>query len=181
MQKLKKTYLFLDKCEDRVYKVLEAIGTVLLMLAFLAIGFQVIYRYILAQYVQVSIVFTEEFARYCLIWIVYLLLPVSVKEGTESSVTFLHDRVKSKAGKVAFYIVIRLVCITVAVVGYKYSFSVIQTNWLYRSPTMQLPGVYIYGSVTVGMLLILIHYALEMLGLICGEYQPFSNQSTGVE
>lgn len=181
MRKLKKTYLFLDKCEDRIYRVLENIGAVLLILAFLAIGFQVIYRYILAQYIQISFVFTEEFARYCLIWIVYLLLPVSIKSGTESSVTFLHDHMRSKAGKIVFFLVIRAICVIVAAITFRYSFSVIQTNWLYRSPTMQLPGVFIYSSVTIGMLFILGHYVLELLGLLCGEYQPFANKSMGVE
>lgn len=181
MQKLKTTYLLLDRWEDKVFKWLEIIGTILLILAFFAVGFQVLYRCVLAQYIQISFVFTDEFARYCLIWIIYLLLPVSIKEGTESSVTFLHSRAKSKAAKVSFFILIRIICITVAVIAFKYSFTVIDTYWLYRSPTMQLPGPFIYGSVSVGMLLILIHYALELIGLICGEFQPFSTNSMGVE
>ena len=49
-----------------VYKVCKALGALAMSIAFLAIFLQVIYRYILCNFMNLPLAFTEELARYCL-------------------------------------------------------------------------------------------------------------------
>ncbi len=66
METLKKVYFTASKVEDQVYKFCKALGALAMSIAFLAIFLQVIYRYILCNFMNLPLAFTEELARYCL-------------------------------------------------------------------------------------------------------------------
>lgn len=66
METLKKVYFTASKVEDQVHKVCKALGALAMSIAFLAIFLQVIYRYILCNFMNLPLAFTEELARYCL-------------------------------------------------------------------------------------------------------------------
>ncbi len=180
-KKLLPLYTRLDRAENILYKAAEALGATLLITAFISIFIQVLYRYALSKLIILPFSWTEELSRYCLFWIVYIMLPVTLKQGLESSNTFFTDRLPPRA-KLAVFIVIRIICLSVAVLAFKYSFVVLKTNAFYSSPAMELPAFFLYGPVTIGMGLVLVRYFVDMIGLLAGEVVPFGNlQNGGVE
>lgn len=178
METLKKVYFTASKVEDQVYKVCKALGALAMSIAFLAIFLQVIYRYILCNFMNLPLAFTEELARYCLFWIIYLLLPVSIKDGMEAANTYLPGKLKG-AAKTALYLLVRGLCLVIALIAFIYSFSALQTYWNFTSPVMQLPGFFQYGPVVIGMGIVIIRYIIEMMGFACGEIKPFESVGQG--
>lgn len=172
MEKVKKLYFLLDSIESRVHKGLEAVGAFLLAASFVSIFVQVSYRFVLCRFMNLPLSFTEELSRFCLFWLVYLMLPITIKEGLESANTFLPDRLTGGAKLVLFFAV-RGICLFVVLVAFRFSFYVLSTNWTYRSPAMRLPGAVMYLPVTIGMLLVLLRYLIEAMGLLCRETRAF--------
>ena len=66
-----------------------------------------------------------------------------------------------------------------AVVAFRYSFVVLNTNRTYRSPAMGLPGFMMYVPITIGMLFIFVRYVIDVLGIITKEKEPFENMGQG--
>ena len=178
MDTVKRIYQTLDKIEDKVYKVCAALGAAAMSIASIAIFLQVLYRYVLSRFVNLPFAFTEELARYCLFWIIYLLLPCIIKEGMEASNTFFPSMLKGKA-KSALYLIVWGVCTLVATIAFIYSFSTLRTNWNFSSPVMGLPGFFHYRPVAIGMGMVVLHYIIEILGFVCGERQAFENIGKG--
>lgn len=81
MATLNKLYLNLKKISDCLQRVLETIAAFLIIVCSLALLFQVFYRFIIIKYVSFSFPFTEEIAKYALIWSVYLMIGICLKEG----------------------------------------------------------------------------------------------------
>lgn len=97
MDNLKTLYHKLDAIENALYKLCALIGAIAMGIAFCAIFLQVLYRYILCNFLNLPLAFTEELARYCLFWIIYLLLPSVMKSGMEAANTFLAQLAKGKS------------------------------------------------------------------------------------
>lgn len=178
MEKIKRFYQTASGVEDKVYKICEMLGAAAMSVAFIAIFLQVLYRYVLSKYVNLPFSFTEELARYCLFWIIYLLLPSTIKRGLEASNTFLPSKLKGKP-QMALYLVVRGICVVVVIIAFKYSFQTLQTYWNFKSPVMQLPGFFMYGPVVIGMGMVLMRYFIELLGFFCGALKPFEAIGSG--
>ena len=175
---IKKYYFALDKLENAIHSVLKTLGGTLLGVAFLSIFLQVLYRFLISKMIILPLAWTEELSRFCMFWIIYLMLPVTIKEGLESTNTFLSERLQGMA-KMILFIVVRLICLFVVIMALRYSFTVISTNWSYSSPAMHLPGIVMYVPVTVGMVLVLMRYTIEFLGILCKERAPFESVGVG--
>ncbi|MCC2878833.1 TRAP transporter small permease [Enterocloster sp. OA13] len=178
MEVLKLAYRKMDQLENRIHKCFEVCGVVLLATAFLSIFVQVLYRFIISRFLILPLSFTEELSRFCLFWLIYLELPITVKQGLESANTFFINRCKG-VPKLFLYIVVQCICLFVAVVAFRYSFVVLNTNRTYRSPAMGLPGFMMYVPITIGMLFIFVRYAIDVLGIITKEKEPFENMGQG--
>ena len=178
MEQLKNVYHKLDNIENKVYKVCAVLGAIAMGIAFCAIFLQVLYRYVLSRFMNLPFAFTEELARYCLFWIVYLLLPSIIKDGLEAANTFLPSQLKGKA-KTALYLLVRGICMVVAVIAFYSSFSTLRTNWGFTSPVMGLPGFFMYGPVVIGMGMVILRYIVELIGFLSGEVKPFETIGQG--
>ena len=178
MSTVKHLYFRLDGIENKLHKKLERVGALLLAVSFVSIFIQITYRFILCKIANLPLSFTEELSRFCLFWLVYLMLPITMKEGLESTNTFLADRLKGNV-KLILYILVWGICLFVAIVAFVFSFSVIATNWTYRSPALRCPGIFMYIPVTIGMFFVLLRYLIEALGLICREIEPFESAGNG--
>lgn len=178
MDGIKKLYHTLDSFENKFFKLCEALGALAMAIAFCSVFLQVLYRYVLSRFVNLPFAFTEELARYCLFWVIYLLLPQGIKLGMEAANTFLPSKLTGLP-KTILYLVVRGFCVFVAIIAFINSFKTLQTNWFFTSPVMQLPGFFMYGPVVIGMGLVIIRYVIELLGFICGEIAPFENIGKG--
>lgn len=171
---MKQLYLKLEAIQKKCFKVLIFLALTLLVSVVLSIVFQVIYRNIIVKFFSFSFPFTEEFARIGIIWVSYLLLPVCLKEGRHASVTLIIDRLNQRK-KALMYYIIQLISLTFYSVSFFSSFKNIMLNITYLSPSMRLPGPWIYASVTIGLGLAMLQIVLEVIGVISGELEPFYN------
>ena len=178
MEQLKNVYHKLDVIEDRLYKLCAVLSAIAMGIAFCSIFLQVLYRYALSRFVNLPFAFTEELARYCLFWIVYLMLPCIIKDGLEAANTFLPSLLKGKA-KTALYLVVRGICMVVAVIAFYSSFATLRTNWNFGSPVMGLPGFFMYGPVVIGMGMVIFRFVIEFIGFLSGEVKPFETIGQG--
>lgn len=178
MDVVRKLYFTLEQTEERLHKILEAAGAFLLAVAFVSIFVQVLYRFVLCRFANLPLSFTEELSRFCLFWLVYLMLPLTIKQGLESANTFLPKKLEGWPRMVLF-ILVRGICLFVGIVAFLFSFKVLSVNWTYRSPAMRLPGAIMYLPVTIGMLLVFLRYFIEACGLLCKETKPFESMGKG--
>ncbi|MCI9008184.1 MAG: TRAP transporter small permease [Lachnospiraceae bacterium] len=82
----------LDEISEIIDKVVSILCVILTFLMFLSVLYQIIGRYL----IRTSIAWTEEAARYCMIWLAFLGASMLVRSGENSSVTFLKDRFSKK-------------------------------------------------------------------------------------
>lgn len=175
-----KIYDVMDSFSRHIKKILEGICALLLFLCFLTLLFQVLYRLVIIKFVSFSFPFTEEFARYVLIWIVYLVSGINIYEGSHVAIDFIYDRVKQKTRYKLFYIARCLSIIVVCVILF-FSIIVVANNLNYRSSTLRLPGWALFSAPTVGMILIFYELVTEFIGVLCGKIFPFAKRVESAE
>ena len=175
--KIGNLYRILNKFELIFQKTIEKISVFLMLVLVVDVLYQVLYRFILVKLFSFPAMFTEELARYLVIWIMFLLLPICLKEGRFSSVTLLVLNVKDTA-RTILYFVVQGLSLAMYIITFCNSFKVIKSNLIFRSPSMNLPGIFIYSSISVGLGLCIIQILIECLGVISGERRPFSSAET---
>lgn len=110
---------------------------------------QVIFRYIF----EAPLPWSEELARYCFVWIVFLGAAVGLERGIHLGVDLLVNLLPPKVGaslEIATHALIA--CFAIAVVYA--SFPVIDMNFFQRSPAMGVQMAWIYIAIPTGMSLI---------------------------
>lgn len=170
---VKTLYHTMNSVSNVVGKILGIVAGVLIALCTAALLFQVLYRFVIVKFVSFSFPFTEEFARYALIWATYLCLGMGVKEGSQSAVNFIYDRFHGKA-KLLLYCLTRVFIIIFLVVVLYYGIIIVRNTSFFKSTTLRIPGIYLFSAPVVGCVLITYEVITELLGVFCGELQPFA-------
>ena len=85
----------LDEISEIIDRLVSIICIALTGLMFLSVLYQVIGRY----FISTSIAWTEETARYCMIWLAFLGASMLVRSNENSSVTFIKDRLPKNIRK----------------------------------------------------------------------------------
>ncbi len=169
---MKAAYHAMNRLSSVVNAALVTLGGLLVALCFLALLFQVLYRFIIIKFFAFSFPFTEEFARYALIWSCYLCIAACLREGSQAAVNFLYDRLEGPP-RLVLYLATRAIIWFFLVVAIYYGLVVVEENLIYRSATLELPGVYIFTAPVVGCVLMGYESLTEMLGVLSGELRPF--------
>jgi len=144
----------------------------------LTIVFQVLYRFVIVKFVSFSIPFTEELARYLLMWITYLILGVCFKEGMHASVSFLSTALP-KRGKLALYFFIRAAMLVFLGIVLARGIRITGRSWHYMTPTLEWPMAVLYMAVVVGAVLMILQVLLELYGVLTGREEPFATEKKG--
>ena len=116
---------------------------------------QVIFRYVLAA----PLPWSEELARYCFVWIVFLGGAVGLSRGTHSGVDLLVNAFPEVARRRFDALTNTLVAIFAATVIYA-SLPVLNINMFQRSPALGIQMSYIYMAIPISM---------GIIFLICSE------------
>ena len=174
---MKPLYIFLEKIESKIFKVITSLAVGLFGFVALSVMFQIIHREIIMHFINITVAWTEEFARYGAIWTTYLLLPVCIKEGRHATVNFLIDKVEGKM-KYGLYFLIQAMAFTFFAVTCIYSFRNLALNSTFISPGMRMPGLFVFGFVTFGLMLTSFRIIFDVLGVLSGTVKPFHNLST---
>ena len=133
---------------------------------------QVINRYIIVKISDISFHWTEELSRYSMIWMCYLALPIVYREGSMAQLDLIFDRL-GKKGRMALYILTRILCLGFIVLAVYYGIHVIQTRMMYKSSVLRAPGYTLYSAPIFGCVLMAYEIITEMIGVFSGELEPF--------
>ncbi len=154
MTQIEKNYLrFFEVYSNLANVVLQItiiLGYVLLVIVTIVVLVGVFYRYILND----SLSWTEETARYLLIWITLLATSITIKERKTVRLTTILRRIPEKNAlilEMIFYIFIILIIGVIV----KYSFTMVLTRSIKNiSPAMQISMFWPQSSLPVGFGLI---------------------------
>lgn len=168
-------YTALENVSQRINKVLEYLVSFLVVTCAAALFFQVIYRFIIIRFVSFSFPFTEEYARYALIWLTYLSIGICYKEGSMASVNLLFDKLNGKS-RLMLFILTRLVILIFLVAAMTYGIRFVQNNLIFRSATLGIPGLFLQSAPFVGSVLILFEWLVETTGVLTGRIEAFGRR-----
>ncbi|WP_216829146.1 TRAP transporter small permease [Alkalihalobacterium elongatum] len=130
------------------------------MIMVVVIAMQVFMRYIM----EASLAWSEELARYCFIWLVYLGISYGVKKQRHIKVDVMLLLLRDK-GKIILNIVANLLFLGFAlfVVYYGYDVASRLLAWGQRSPALQLPMGLVYMATPIGMGLTIIRLIQQLI------------------
>lgn len=172
MTTLKKTYFVLNGISNIICRILEIIVVLLVVINAADVFLQVLNRYVLVKISDYSISWTDELARYSMIWICYCTVGICFREGSMAQVDIIYGRLNRK-GRVVLYIVTRLLVALVLFVAVKYGLYVCQIKAIYKSAMLQMPGIALYSAPIVGSVFVGFETIVEAIGVFSGELEPF--------
>ncbi|MGB0497770.1 MAG: TRAP transporter small permease [Rubricella sp.] len=117
------------------------IAWVLLGIMVLAILYQVFMRYVLNDAPN----WTEEFARFCMLWMVGLIAPTGYRWGGFVAIDFVRDTLPRVAGQV-LTIALLLLSTFVLIRAVQLGWNHVDGGWLWNSSSLRLPLQYVGGE-----------------------------------
>ncbi|PYZ92190.1 TRAP transporter permease DctQ [Salipaludibacillus keqinensis] len=125
-----------------------------------AIALQVFMRHVMNS----SLSWSEELARYCFIWLVYIGISYGVKKQRHIKVDVMLLLLKDK-GKIILNIISNVIFLSFAifVVVYGYDISRQLLGWGQTSPALHIPMGFVYLATPVGMALTSIRIIQQMI------------------
>jgi TRAP-type C4-dicarboxylate transport system permease small subunit len=124
---------------------------------------QVVFRYVIAA----PLPWSEELARYCFVWIVFLGGAVGLSQGIHLGVDLLVNKLPTRLRKGVAALTSLLIAAFAVVVVYA-SFPVINMNMFQRSPALGVQMSYIYIAIPISMGLIFLICAERILRYLFG-------------
>ncbi|MGH1477128.1 MAG: TRAP transporter small permease [Geminicoccales bacterium] len=134
------------------------IGWVLIGLMTLIILLQVFFRYVLGS----ALTWSEEVARFMMIWMTFLIAPVAYRHGVNVSLDFFASRIKGRT-KDMLSIVLNLLIILFLAIFFFESFGLIERGLKLKASTVSIPMAYIYMVLPISFFLMFL-VALELIG-----------------
>lgn len=177
---MKKLYTVMNKISDFLEKPTGFLSALCLFAGLLALFFQVLYRYVIIRFVSFQFPFTEEFARYTIIWFTYIICGVCLKEGSMVSLSILYDKLPRVPRLILYFFTRILMLIFVAVVIY-FGFKYMPTALKFKSIMLRLPGLYLYSFPILGAFLMGYEILVDTVGVISGELEPFESRGNLTE
>ncbi|HER23479.1 MAG TPA: TRAP transporter small permease [Candidatus Atribacteria bacterium] len=154
------------KIVNKIYSVVKIIeeNLVIILLAIMVsnVAIGVFYRYILNN----SLSWTEELARYLMVWFAYIGMAMAFRDESHVNVSFLVNYfplIYQHIIKIVSYLLVLFFLITL----FTQSLSVFRIVKIQTSPSVQIPMIYPYLSVTFGALLMAIEVVYIIFKNIC--------------
>lgn len=133
------------KADDFLNKMYQSAAVVLLAGIIVASTLQVFTRYIL----NASLTGTEEFARYCFVWMNMLGASICVRHGSHAVVSILNSKLTGKK-KYIHEAAIQILIMALSVIIIVEGFRMVGYTMVQPSPTLRIPMGFIYASVPAG-------------------------------
>ncbi len=154
----------LDKISTWVNRIVMGVVLAFLAVMLAASTVQVVSRYVFNS----SIVWTEELARYCFIWLNMLGVSVLVKNGGHAVVDLFSKKLKGSAKKV-YQAVIRLAMLYIGVIFVRFGYQLVTVVAKQKSPAMHISMGLVYSSVMVCGVLVCLHMINALVQLLAGK------------
>ena len=160
---IEKAEIILDRVNGILTKVTSWMAVLLVIGMTCILGAQVVARYVLNS----SIFWSEEFARYCFVWVVFLCAAIGFRDNRHICITTFVDRFPQKI-RWAFFVLVQAVLLFFLfyLIKYGYLLSLKNHSRGHVSPALQMPMWIVYSAVPVGGLLIVLHVLQNITNFI---------------
>ncbi|HCG62896.1 MAG TPA: hypothetical protein DEZ27_03575 [Sphaerochaeta sp.] len=153
----------MHKFMQKTSKVLESSSIVFLLVLFACVLVQIIMR----NFFSSGSVVLEELARFCLVSLVFLMVPVLTIDKQHIIVDILSARVPKRIRPV-LEICIELLCIGLAVFLLIAVNQVMTRNWSVRTPAIRMPNILFYLPIVIGLVFMSIGAAVHTFDVFKG-------------
>jgi TRAP-type C4-dicarboxylate transport system permease small subunit len=162
----------LQKIEQRIDALLQPI-VVLGMLALIG----VITLQIISRVFFNAVPWTEEIARFLLIWITFLGATLAFQRGRHIAVNLVVDALPqtlARFTKIVACIIILAFMVSLILIGYQY----MQVQSFQKSPSLRWSMLYIYAVMPISASLMLLYAVIDLLELITNPKSAKPNESS---
>ncbi|WP_044895262.1 TRAP transporter small permease [Bacillus alveayuensis] len=140
------------KAIDYLNKIIGFLSVLILVVMSGVISIQVFSRFILHN----SIEWSEELARYLMIWLVFLAASLALRKHKLIGVEALTERLTPNVKRI-FKTVVHIVNIGFFIVLMMYGMDMLEHVKMQQSPAMKIPMVYAYAAIPVGAFLMMMN------------------------
>ncbi|MCJ7593829.1 MAG: TRAP transporter small permease [Desulfobacterales bacterium] len=144
--------LVMERMSDLLNRLCEMLLIIVLIAMAVSVFLQVLFRYLL----HFPLFWTEEFARYCLVWASLLGAAVALKRGEHIAVTLFLDRFPKSLAHLSVILgrTALLLILGVMVVG---GIKLVLITRVQISPALRIPMAVPYLALPVGSAVMLFH------------------------
>ena len=169
---LSSIYAGMNRISNIICKILEVIIVLVVVINAADVFLQVLNRAVLVKVSDISLSWTDELARYSMIWICYCTLGICFREGSMAQVDLIYGRLGHR-GRMVLYLITRVSMVMVIFVSIKYGLYVCETREVYKSAMLNIPGPFLYSAPIVGSILVLFEMVTELVVVFAKELVPF--------
>jgi TRAP-type C4-dicarboxylate transport system permease small subunit len=148
----------MQRISDIVHRITEILLLIFLIAMSVVVFLQVLFRYVLG----LPLFWTEEFARYCLVWASLLGAAVATKRGQHIAVTFVMERLPVRLRSSFRLVALFSVAVILAIITWG-GIQLVMVTRAQISPALRIPMALPYAAVPVGAAAMLLHTIVLML------------------
>ena len=142
----------IKKISDNLNRICEYVVLILLFSMVVVVFLQVIFRFVLHN----SLSWSEEFARYIMIWLSFLGISIGVKKKAHIGVEIFANLLKGKAKKALLIFSYLFSFIFFSILIY-YGYKILGITKMQVSPSMGISMAIPYSAIFFGSLISIIH------------------------
>jgi TRAP-type transport system small permease protein len=150
--------ILMQRISDTVHRITEILLLIVLTAMSVVVFLQVLFRYVLG----LPLFWTEEFARYCLVWASLLGAAVATKRGQHIAVTFVMERLPAHLRRFFRLVALFSVAVILAIIMWG-GFQLVMVTRAQISPALRIPMAIPYAAVPVGAAVMLLHTIVLIL------------------
>ena len=148
----------MQRISDTVHRITEILLLIVLTAMSVVVFLQVLFRYVLG----LPLFWTEEFARYCLVWASLLGAAVATKRGQHIAVTFVMERLPARLRRFFRIVALLSVAVILAIILWG-GIQLVLVTRAQISPALRIPMAIPYAAVPVGAAVMLMHTLVLIL------------------
>ena len=142
----------MERVSDIVNRISEIAIVIIISIMAVAVFAEVIFRYVL----PLPLFWTEEFARYCLVWSSLLGASVALKRGEHIAVTFFTNMFPKRM-QIDSSLLVQIFIVVFLGVIFWGGICLVMITRHQLSPAMRIPMSWPYMAVPIGSLIMLFH------------------------
>ena len=151
-------------------QIIRNVNDAVVVVLFLAMTITVIIR-LFSVCIQSPLRWTEELARYLMIWLVLMASAIAMRNRSHLQVDVLTSALPQKPKRILTAIVDLLTIVFLCIMTY-FGFKVVQSTTAQTSPAMQIPMALIYAAFPTGGALMIMEQLLTFIERLKNKNAP---------